>query len=109
MEPMEIFTQPPRVAARRRRGASHKLRKATFQVHEDVLQAVRLLVEEGETPSANAFVEEALRLKLREVRRAKLYAAYHEASLDPEFLADMEATTRAFDATAGDGLADEAE
>jgi hypothetical protein len=78
-------------------------------VDEGVLQAVRSLVEQGETPSANAFVEDALRLKLREVARARLYAAYEEASQDPEFLADMEATTRVFDATTGDGLAGEAE
>jgi Arc/MetJ-type ribon-helix-helix transcriptional regulator len=106
---METFSTPPRVVARRRRGANHNLRKATFQVNEGVLEAIRSLVEQGETPSANAFVEEALRLKLREVRRERLYAAYEEASRDPEFLADMEATSRAFDATVGDGLADEAE
>jgi Arc/MetJ-type ribon-helix-helix transcriptional regulator len=106
---MPISSNPESVVARRRRGANHNLRKATFQVDEGVLQEVRSLVEQGETPSANAFVEEALRLKLRQVRRARLYAAYEEASQDPEFLADMEATTLAFDATAGDGLADEAE
>ncbi|HEX8211520.1 MAG TPA: hypothetical protein VF584_15215 [Longimicrobium sp.] len=107
--PMEISSNPRRVVARRRRGASHNLRKATFQVDGRVLQAIRSLVEQGEAPSAHAFVEDALRLKLREVRRARLYAAYEEASQDPEFLADMEAPTRAFDATAGDGPADDAE
>jgi Arc/MetJ-type ribon-helix-helix transcriptional regulator len=105
---MDISSKPTRAVARRRRGATHNLRKATFQVDEGVLQAVRSLVEQGETPSANAFVEEALRLKLREVRQARLYAAYGEAAEDPEFLADMEATMRAFDTTVGDGLADEA-
>ncbi|HEX8452005.1 MAG TPA: hypothetical protein VF647_07910 [Longimicrobium sp.] len=106
---MEVSSNPARIIARRRRGASHNLRKATFQVDDSVLQAIRALVEQGEAPSANAFVEDALRLKLREVRRARLYAAYEEASHDPEFLADMQATTRDFESTAGDGLADDAE
>ena len=60
----------------------------------------------SETPSANAFVKEALKLKLRNVRKARLYSAYDEAADDPEFLANMGATTRVFDTTVGDELAD---
>lgn len=106
---MQNSSNPQPAVVRRRRGASLSLRKATFQVDEGVLQAVRSLVEAGEAPSANAFVEDALRSKLREVRRARLYAAYEQASRDPEFLADMDATTRAFEVTVADGLSDEPE
>lgn len=104
---MEISGNRPRGVTRRRR-ASRNPREATFQVDAKVLQAIRSLVEQGEAPSASEFVEDALRLKLREVRRARLYTAYGEASNDLEFLADMDAVTRDFDATAGDGLADAA-
>ncbi|MDB4949764.1 MAG: hypothetical protein JWM27_2413 [Gemmatimonadetes bacterium] len=43
-------------------------------------------------------------MKLREVRRARLRAAYEEAELDPEFMREMEATMRAFEPAVGDGL-----
>ncbi|HYW05990.1 MAG TPA: hypothetical protein VE913_03480, partial [Longimicrobium sp.] len=89
---------------RRRGRMARTLRKATFQVQEGVLDAVRTLVEEGEAPSANAFVEDALRMKLREVRRARLYAAYEEAANDPVFMAEMRATAEAFEGTVADGL-----
>jgi hypothetical protein len=55
-------------------------------------------------PSQNEFVEEALVARLRELRRAKVYAAYQEAAGDPSFVADMDETVADFDAALLDGL-----
>ncbi len=101
---MSVASKPRGIIRRRRRSAGQALRKATFQVADSVLQAVKAAVDEGLAPSANAFVEDALRSKLRELRRERLYAAYDKATQDPEFMAEMRETTRAFEATAGDGL-----
>jgi hypothetical protein len=92
---------------RRRRHASHlgePLKKVTLQVRESVYDAVRALVHEGATPSANVFVEEALDQKLSDIRRARVYRDYQRAAKDEAFLAEMEATSRAFEHTVGDGL-----
>ena len=37
-------------------------------------------------------------------RRAELYRAYADAARDPEFMAEMAETDRAFDVTSADGL-----
>lgn len=83
------------LSVRRRRRVAPSLRKVTFRVPEGVIEAVRTLVEEGEAASVSAFVEDALRMKLREVRRARLYAAYEEAARDPVFMAEMRAMVEA--------------
>ncbi len=62
-------------------------------------------MSEGDALSANASVKDALRMKIREIRRAGLDSAYEQAADDPEFIADLEATTAAFETTVGDGLA----
>ena len=90
--------------ARRRRVVAEPLKKATFQLHVSVLHGIRGAVEAGVAPSANALVEQAVEDKLRELRRSRVYAAYALAARDPEFLADMDRTTQAFEATVGDGL-----
>ncbi len=52
----------------------------------------------------NVFVEDALRARLRERRKARIYAAYEQASHDPPFMRDMNADLKAFDHTLSDGL-----
>lgn len=89
---------------RRRSPSSDRLKKVTLQLSQSVLEAIKTVVETGEAASANVFVEDAVRAKLRERRRAKIYAAYEEASRDPAFLHDMNADLDAFDATLADGL-----
>ena len=94
------------VSARRRRSSSaDPLTKLTLQLSESVVEAIRAVVRIGEAPSANVFVEDAVRASLRERRRARVYAAYEEAANDPAFMADMNADLRAFDNTLRDGLA----
>jgi Arc/MetJ-type ribon-helix-helix transcriptional regulator len=89
---------------RRRSASSDPLKKVTLQLSESVLEAIKTVVETGEAASANVFVEDAVRAKLRERRRAKIYAAYEEASRDPAFMHDMNADLQTFDATLADGL-----
>ena len=93
-----------RTPLRRRATAADPLRKVTLRLHSRVADAVRQLVEAGEAPSADAFVEAAVVAALRERRRERLYAAYAEAARDPDFAADMDEATQAFDAALGDGL-----
>ena len=75
----------------------------SFQLHASVAEAIRTVVKAGEAPSANVFVEEAVKAHLRTRRRERVYAAYAEAARDFEFMAEMEETERAFDVTVGDG------
>lgn len=97
----------PGTAARRRRRTNRTLHKTTVHLEDSLLQAMKQAIEEGAAPNASAFVEDAIRMKLREVRRERLYAAYAEAAQDPGFLAEMESTTRAFEGTVDDGLTGE--
>ncbi len=75
----------------------------SFQLHASVAEAIRAVVKAGEAPSANVFVEEAVKGKLRERRRDRVYAAYAEAANDPAFMAEMVETDRVFDITVSDG------
>lgn len=89
---------------RRRAPSNDPLKKVTLQLSESVVEAIKTIVERGDAPSQNVFVEEAVREKLRERRRAKLYAAYEAASNDPVFMRDMNADIEAFDPTLSDDL-----
>ena len=92
-----------RAGRRRRTASAEPLQKMSFQLHTSIAEAIRAVVKSGEAPSANVFVEEAVKERLRERRREKVYAAYAEAAQDPEFMAEMLDTDRAFDITIGDG------
>jgi hypothetical protein len=73
-------------------------------MHGTVADAVRALVDAGQAPSMDAFIEEAVIAQLRERRRARVYAAYEEAADDPVFMAELEEINRALDIAIGDGL-----
>ena len=92
------------VRARRRSSGRDPLKKTTVQMHTSTLDAVRHAVESGAAASQNQFVEDAVIEKLRELRRARVYAAYEEAARDEAFMADMRETTAAFDVALLDGL-----
>ena len=91
-----------RTTRRRRTSSAEPLQKMSFQFHASVAEAIRTVVKSGAAPSANVFVEEAVKEQLRQRRREKVYAAYAQAANDPEFMAELIDTTRAFDATIGD-------
>ena len=100
---MPLATRPKVVSVRRRRSApGDPLKKVTIQLSESIIEAIRNVVEIGEAPSANVFVEEAVRDKLRERRRARVYAAYEEAAQDPAYVSDIDADTKAFEVTLSD-------
>jgi hypothetical protein len=89
---------------RRSSGAADPLRKTGWQVRGSVADAVKQAVEGGAADSQNAFVERALVRELKKLRRQRVHDAYAEAATDPVFMAEMNAVTDAFDATAGDDL-----
>ena len=60
--------------------------KTGYQIRRSVVLAVREAVREGAAESQNSFVERALTRELRELRKAKLSAAYTEAARDPLFM-----------------------
>jgi len=100
----QAVTKGSDLPSRRRRAATAEpLEKMSFQLRASVAEAIRAVVKAGEAPSANVFVEEAVKERLRERRRERVYAAYAEAALDPVFMAEMAETTRVFDVTIGDG------
>lgn len=102
---MDTISTP---VARGRRGATTRgtLKKATYQLHSSTIERIRQAVESGAAPSQNAFVEEAVIARLREMRRARVYTAYAEAAQDPVFLTDMRDLTVDFDAALSDGLSE---
>jgi mRNA interferase MazF len=96
---------PRKVAQSRRRGsAADPLRKVILRLRERVANAVRTVVQAGEAPSADAFIEAAVVAALRERSRQRVYAAYAEAAADPAFVRDMDESWHAFDVAIGDGL-----
>ncbi len=93
----------PRAPLRRRSTQSDPLKKVTLRLRTRVAEAVRAIVDAGDAPSSDAFIEDAVIAALRERRRVHLYAAYAEAAQDPAFQIDMDETARAFDVTLRDG------
>jgi Arc/MetJ-type ribon-helix-helix transcriptional regulator len=73
-------------------------------MHASTLGAIKQAVERGGYASQNEFVEAAVVAQLRELRRAKVYAAYQEAARDSEFMAEQREITEAFDVALLDGL-----
>jgi hypothetical protein len=83
-------------------------KKVGWQVRRSVAEAVKEAVEHGAAESQNAFVEDALLRRLKDLRREKVYSAYEAAAQDPAFMEDMRSTTEAFSGTVRDGLEGEA-
>ena len=94
---------------KRRSRHAEPLRKVSYQIRESVAESVRAAVDSGVSASANAFVEEAIIDRLKELRRERLYAAYQEAANDPEYVAEMAELTAEFDCTVADGLSESGE
>lgn len=90
---------------RRRAGTSaDPLKKVTFRLHSSVATAIRGIVSSGSASSADAFVEDAVVARLRELRREKVYADYAAAAQDAAFMNDMSDAVAEFESTIVDGI-----
>lgn len=97
-------TSGARPLNRRGRSGTDRPRKVGWQVSQSIADAVKEAVAKGAAESQNAFVEDALLRRLKELRREKIYASYAEAAQDAAFMEDMASTTEAFSVTVRDGL-----
>ncbi len=73
-----------------------KTKKATFNLHTDVLTALDKIMAQGIAPSKNALVEQALRKELNELRRQGRKTLWQEAAKDPLFIKDVEEVGKDF-------------
>jgi hypothetical protein len=67
-----------------------KTKKATFNLHTDVLAELDEVMSKGIVPSKNALVEQALIKELNELKRQTRQQLWQEAAKDPLFLKDIE-------------------
>lgn len=67
-----------------------RTKKATFNLHTDVLDALDEIMALGIVPSKNALVEQALIKEVKDLRRQERKALWQEAVNDPLFLRDIE-------------------
>ena len=84
-----------------------KTKKATFNLHPDVLAALDEAMAQGVASSKNVLVEQALIKELKELRRLARKAQWQEAAMDPLLLKDIkeiEADFRSADAEADRGI-----
>ena len=75
---------------------SEKTKKATFNLHPNVLAALDKAMAEGVAPSKNVLVEQALVKELREIRRQARQARWEEGAKDPALLKDISEIEVAF-------------
>ena len=66
-----------------------KTKKATFNLHIDVLAAIDKAMDQGIAPSKNALVEQALIKELKELRKQARQVQWQEGSRDPLLLKDV--------------------
>ena len=76
---------------------SEKTKKATFNLHPDVLAALDKAMDQGAAPSKNVLVERALLKELKEVRRRARQARWEEGAKDPVLLRDISEVEVAFE------------
>ncbi len=68
----------------------------TLELPDDVYAAAEGAVTLGLAHSQTAFIEEAVRLRMQEVRHARMRKLAAEAMADPDFVADLRETMYAF-------------
>ena len=66
-----------------------KTKKATFNLHADLLAELDEIMVQGVASSKNALVEQALRKELDEIKRQARKKLWQEAAKDPLFLKDI--------------------
>ncbi len=67
-----------------------KTKKATFNLHTEVLEALDQAMARGIASSKNALVEQALVKELKELKRQTRKALWQKAAHDPAFMRDIE-------------------
>jgi len=67
-----------------------------LELPDDVYAAAEEAVTLGLAPSQTAFIEEAVRLRMQEVRHARMRKLAAAAMADPDFVADLRETMYAF-------------
>jgi hypothetical protein len=67
-----------------------KTKKATFNLHTSVLEALNDAMAQGIAPSKNTLVEQALIKELNELKRQARKVRWQAAAKDPLFLGDIE-------------------
>jgi len=77
---------------------SEKTKKATFNLHPDVLAELDKAMAEGVAPSKNVLVERALVKELKELRKRTRKARWEEGAKDPALLKDISEVEVAFQA-----------
>ncbi len=75
-----------------------KTKKATFNLHTNILSALDEAMAKGAAPSKNALVEQALLKELKELKRQTRKALWQEAAKDPLFREDIEGVEADFKA-----------
>lgn len=68
----------------------------TLELPDDVYAAAEEAVTLGLALSQTAFIEEAIRLRMQEVRHARMRKLAADAMADPDFVADLRETMHAF-------------
>lgn len=75
---------------------TRRTRKATFNLHTDVLEALDDAMAQGAAPSKNALVERALRSELKELQRGARQKLWEAGARDPLLLRDIEDAETAY-------------
>jgi cytochrome c553 len=73
-----------------------KTKKATFNLHTDVLAALDEIMAQGLVPSKNALVEQALLKELKELHRQTRRTQWQKGAKDTLLLKDIEDVEAAF-------------
>lgn len=68
---------------------SEKTKKATFNLHPEILAELDQAMAEGAASSKNALVERALTKELKEFRREARKKRWEEGAKDPALLKDI--------------------
>ena len=78
---------------------SNPRHKVTVRLSQDAFSTAQEAVELGISPNQNTFIEDAIRLRAREVRHARMRLQAAAAMSDPGFVEDMRETMRAFESS----------
>ena len=68
----------------------------TLELADDAYATAEEAVRLGIASSQSSFIEEAIRLRTREVRHARMRVLAEQAMADPDFVSDLHETMQAF-------------